>query len=216
MKSVIVSAVAVAALAGSALADVSYTNGFPSTNTNWITSVALPQWDPALFPGEELVSVSLKLSASIDGRIRAESLDNAESVITAALSAQVMANAPSGLQVISLPLANQVFNATAFDGAIDFGGTSGFDTGALNGSDMDTNTLSLPTDLSAYIGAGNISVDLAADGLSSVSGAGNIVSIINTAAGAELEITYVTRIIPTPGAAALVGLGGLLVARRRR
>lgn len=216
MRNVLVSTLAVAALAGSAVADVSYTNSVPLTNTNWQTGLSLPQWDPAQFPGEELFCVSLKLSASVDGRIRAESLDNEASTITASLSAQLTASAPSGLQVISLPLTNAVFFATQFDGSIDFGGTSGFDTGTLTGSDMDTNSLMLPADLSAYIGGGSIAVGLDAAGLSNVSGAGNIVSIINTAAAAELEITYKTRQIPGPGAAGLAGLGGLLLARRRR
>lgn len=212
----ILSAAAVAALAGSAMADVSYSSSVPLTTTNWNTNLSLPQWDPSMFPGEELYCVSLKLSSNVNGRIRAESLDGAPSTISADLSAQITANAPAGLQVVVVPLASQMFNATAFDGFIDFSGTSGFDTGTLAGMDMNTNSVSLPSDLSGYIGGGNISVGLGAQGLSNVSGAGNIVSIINTAADGLVEITYKTRAVPGPGAVALVGVGGLMMARRRR
>ena len=109
-----------------------------------------------------------------------------------------------------------MFNASPFDGSIDFGGTSGFDTGTLSGMDMNSNSIELPADLSGYIGNGSIVVGIVAQGTSTVSGAGNIVSIINTAADGIVDITYKTRQIPGPGAASLLGLGGLLVARRRR
>ncbi len=216
-KQIALATVAVAGLAASALADVSYNGSVPLTNTNWMSSISVPQFDPALLaPGEEMWCVVIKLTGGVEGRIRAESLDNDVSLITAAISAQITANAPAGLQVITVPLTNVMFNATAFDGNIDFGGTSGFDTGTQVGGDMDSNSVGLPADLSPYIGLGNILIPVDAEGLSTVSGAGNIVSIINTAAAVELEITYKTRQIPTPGAAALVGIGGLMVARRRR
>ena len=213
----LIAVLAVSGLAASAMADVSYSGSIPVTTTNWSSSINVPQFDPSLLgPGEEMYCVTIKLTGSVEGRIRAESLDGSPSMIDATLSAQITANAPAGLQVITVPLTTQMFAASAFDGSIDFGGTSGFDTGTISGGDMDSNSESLPTDLSAYIGLGNINIPVSAVGTSVVSGAGNIVSIINTAAGVDLEITYKTRQIPTPGAAALVGIGGLMVARRRR
>jgi len=50
-----------------------------------------------------------------------------------------------------------------------------------------------------------------------VSGAGNAtIEISNFAALGEVTVEYTFDIIPTPSAAALLGLGGLAVARRRR
>jgi len=50
-----------------------------------------------------------------------------------------------------------------------------------------------------------------------VSGAGNAtISISDFAAFGDVTVEYSFFIIPTPGAAALLGLGGLAVARRRR
>ncbi|MFN0012859.1 MAG: choice-of-anchor E domain-containing protein [Phycisphaerales bacterium] len=217
MKSVILSTLALGALAGAATADVSYMASVPQASTNFSEVVSLPQWDPALFPNEVLIGVVITLTANVDGRIRAESNDGEPATINADLAALVTANAPAGLQVVSLPLANFMFAATAFDGSIDFGGTSGFDTGTLAGADMDSNSLTFPPGNSVpYIGNGNIAVTVTADGASIVSGAGNIVTVITTEARATLEITYQTRIIPAPGAAAMLGLGGLLIARRRR
>ncbi len=216
-KFIALSVVAVAGLTASAMADVSYSGSVALTNTNWSDSISVPRFNPALLgPDEEMYCVVIKLTGSVEGRVRAESLDGAPSLINATISATLTANAPAGLQVITVPLTNTMFNASPFDGVIDFGGTSGFDTGTVAGGDMDSNSVELPADLSPYIGVGNILIGVTAAGTSNVSGAGNIVSIINTAAGVDLEITYKTRLIPTPGAAALVGIGGLMVARRRR
>ena len=213
----LIAVLAVSGLAASAVADVSYSGSIPVSSTNWSSAITVPQFDPSLLgPGEEMYCVMIKLTGSVEGRIRAESLDAAPSLIDATLSAEITANAPAGLQVITVPLSTTMFPASAFDGSIDFGGTSGFDTGTVAGGDMDSNSVMLPSDLSPYVGLGNILIPVSAQGTSTVSGSGNIVSIINTAAGVGLEITYKTRQIPTPGAAALVGIGGLMVARRRR
>ncbi len=61
MKNVLVSTLAVAALAGVASADVSYSDSIPLTTTNWSSGVSLPQWNPAAFPGETLVGVKMLL-----------------------------------------------------------------------------------------------------------------------------------------------------------
>lgn len=68
-------------------------------------------------------------------------------------------------------------------------------------------------------GPGDITFDVTGTvtGGFTVSGAGNAtLQIQNFAASGEVTVKYTFEVIPTPGAAALLGLGGLMVTRRRR
>lgn len=196
-------------------ATVSYMANIGVGQTNWNMSPTLPQWDPALFPGQTLQSVKLTVKGTVEGDARVESTDGSAATVNFAVAATITATAPGGLIVNVLPLAGGSFNATAFDGTLDFGGTSGQSLLNLTNQATISNMLTDPPDnLSAYIGNATISVPTVAVGSSSASGAGNLFSSFRTEAGAMLTIEY--TFVPAPSAAALLGLGGLLAARRRR
>jgi hypothetical protein len=199
-------------------ATVTYSTSVPETTTNWGSiNLNLPQWDPALFPGQSLTGVQLTLAGSVSGSAAAESQDNAPSTINLNVAATISANAPSGLFVQVIPLAHTTFSASAFDGSIDFGGTSGVLLTNLTNSAVSSSSLNNPpTDLSAYIGNGNISIATSATGSSSGSGSGNLITQFTAAAGVDVIVTYTFDVVPAPASAGLLGLAGLVAVRRRR
>jgi hypothetical protein len=89
----------------------------------------------------------------------------------------------------------------------DFGFVSG------NGSDSDT----LNEGLGAFIGNGTIDADVFGTGGFSVQGVADATLVLSDfAAAGEVTIIYAYKIIPAPGALALLGLAGLAGTRRRR
>lgn len=219
MKTPLIASAAVLALsAGAAHAgSVMYQANIPLQTTNWNSPLQLPQWDPVLFPNQVLTKVTIKLTGNIEGDASAESLDAAPSVINYNVSAQITLTGPGGLNVVVLPLAGGAFNATAFDGVVDFAGTSGFAQLNLMNTDQASQMLTdPPTDLVAagFVGNGMVNFNLAALGTSSASGPGNVLQQFRTEAGANVMITY--EFIPAPGSAALLGLAGMVAGRRRR
>jgi len=94
------------------------------------------------------------------------------------------------------------------------GGTDYNDYGTLNDSDSDSD--SLTSGLSYFIGAGTIPVDITGSGGYSVSGTSNsTVWVTGFGASGTAMITY--EYTPEPATMAMLGLGALgLAARRRR
>jgi len=210
-------ATALVAFAGSTAmaADVTYSGTFSTTTTNWNSAPTLPQFDntPAgPFAGFVLTGVTLTLTGNVEGAVRLESLDAAASILNYNLQATLNFTGPGGGAVVAIPTASGIVNAAAFDGASDFGGTSGITLTGLTGTDTQSTS---PFVFAPYEGSGNVNFILNATGTSNGSGAGNLLQQFNTAAGAEYSVKY-TYVIPTPSAAALLGLGGLVATRRRR
>jgi len=211
-------ALVVIAAGTTAMADtVTYSGTRPLTLTDWgPIAVTLPAFDNTAggaFPGATLTNVILTLLGNVDGRVRLENLDPQAFLLTYTLQASLSMTGPGGGSVAALPTSVGNFNASAYDGITDFGGTSGID---LNNILATNGQFSSPLLFNPYIGTGNVSFSLNASGTSSGTGPGNRVAIFESLASAEYSVTYEFTPIPTPGAAALLGLGGLIAVRRRR
>jgi len=120
--------------------------------------------------------------------------------------------------VISLPIASTSDNVTAFDGTIDFGGTSGKSYTGLSNSDSETGS---SVDYATFTGSGNVSLPIKAQGTSTGSGAGNLLLQFATNAAASASVTYTYSAVPEPAslmslAIGLVSLAGYRLGRRRR
>lgn len=217
MKRLSVLATALALAASANAATVSFSDSFGLSATNWNQDLTLQQFDSSL---GTLNSATFNYGGTVSTIIRFESLDAAASTLRFN---------SGGTLIFSGPISNTLNasgstaqNVSAFDGAIDFGGTSGGSVGPVVDSDSDT--LTILSGLAAYIGAGTFSINVLANGQSSVSGAGNLITQTSTQALADIQVVYDYTArpnqVPEPGSLALVSLAlfgiGAINARRRK
>lgn len=190
-KSLLAGAAAVSmACAGTSLGAGTQTEGpfndiFAET-TNWgPENLTVPQFDD-MGGTRTLLCVIIDWNAGVAGSAQAESQDNAPSLITATLAADITLNGPSGFSENPMPSDSEMFNATAFDGAIDFGGTSGVTFPNLAGNEGGQTTFTLPADLLPFIGNGTVDFVATANAMSTATGPGNVAQVFMTDASASI------------------------------
>jgi hypothetical protein len=167
---------------------VSHTAVFPNSTTDWSVTKSVPRFDPAL---GLLRSVELSTSGTITSAIKAESLDNESATISATVSGTLTLAAPAGRSLATTPSVNAgSFDAAPFDGSSDFAGPSGHDFGAHTASDANSVTISSGAALAEYTGTGMLSFAGSVVASSRTNGGGNVLSQINTTAGAQLSVVY--------------------------
>jgi hypothetical protein len=161
---------------------------FSQSKTNTTLQQSVAQFDPSLgtLTGVEIIDQStLTSTASV------ESLDNAPTQVQVQLSGEATLSG-GGLAGLKVSLSGaETANLSAFDGKFDFGGPSGkqFAPDAMTGS----NSLMLTAgqnDLSAWIGAGSVTLNLEAEASSSVAGSGNLASIVSTNVSGLVKVIY--------------------------
>jgi len=184
--------------AGAQTQQVCFTGSIPLTTTNWQNSVTIPKFDPTL---GDLQSISFTLSGNVQGTAQAESLDAAPSIVNTQFSANITLTRPDlSIIVVTIPIANFSDPFTAFDGIIDFAGTSGATHANINASDTQTvNSPPPASDLVLFTGPGTISLPVAANGSSIATGSGNLITQFSTDAAADVTVcyTYLPNIPPT-------------------
>jgi hypothetical protein len=167
---------------------VQYDDAVALNQTNWSDTVSFPLFDPAL---GTLLSVSFELAGHVEGSAMFESLDAAPATVTMNLAAEIDLQRPDLTSLVTvLPLAATVDNVTAFDGVIDFGGTSGRTYENLSGDDSDSSSSNNAGDLALFTGVGTIDLPCSALGASSGSGAGNLILQFMTSASADVSVIY--------------------------
>jgi hypothetical protein len=215
MTRIVFALVAASGIAATAsAATITHTGSIGTTTTNWNTPVFLPLFDPAL---GTLTNVAWTLNGNVAGTARFESLDAGATTVSLDLAATLTLFAPdSSVLEVTIPTVNTSVSASAFDGLVDFGGTSGGTFTNLSGTATSSNNSSVPSFLALFTGVGLTSISVTGSGSSSGTGGGNLITQFATSAGSSFEIIYTYDPIPTPSALALLGLGGLAAARRRR
>jgi hypothetical protein len=172
---------------GTAPATLVRTLTVPSAPTDWLQSLSVAQFDPSL---GTLTSVDIINAGSFTSRIAVESKDAASSTITATVSGSLTLSGPGVSALVTSGSTNETFNASAFDGIVDFAGTSGHDFGAQTASGTNSRTISAPSDLAAFEGTGSVVLNLVAHATSAASGAGNLITQIRSSASAQVTIVY--------------------------
>lgn len=218
---IILAMLATAALVTSAFGQTqmqSFSDSIGQSITNWDDSLTFSQFDPSL---GTLECIQIALEGTVDGQASAESRDAAPTTITLDLQALITLSYPAstgGSIATVLPVVSSSFNVTASDGTIDFAGGSGATTGQVMNTNSTMATLSSASDLALFTGTGNITLPVDAQGTSSGSGAGNLITEFATNASSMVTVTYKYEPVPEPAAGftLLSGLLGTLFFRRRR
>lgn len=222
--------VAVLAAAGATHAAViMQTQNFGTVNNvpDYTESLSFNQFDPSL---GTLLSVKVKLTLNVSGG--ALGVDN-ESPSVASGSASFGANATiTGVGVTLLDNAfnpvtgaasavnNYMYTLQPDDGdnplAFDLGGTDSQTFNGLPASDMKMGFIN-PLFFAGFTGVGTYGIDVNATQVFTLTDASGISRFASPLIGdGNVMVIYEYEPIPAPGAMALVALGGLLVARRRR
>lgn len=219
----IIAALATASLfgaIGSAQAEViSFTATKATATTAWNDVLSFGKFNSNL---GTLNSITFELGGTVSGSGRAESLDASASVVTLSLSSILTLTRPDGSTiVITNPVFSQNNSLSAFDGSIDFAGSSGASTGQVSSSHTESFASSSANDFALFsqAGGGTISLNLGATGQSNGSGAGNLITQFATSAAGQVKVSYDYTAAPVPEPetyAMLIGGLGLLGLVRRR
>ncbi len=166
----------------------------PMQLTNWSKTVTLPKFDPTL---GTLTKVTITGTLKVEGSGKAESNDAAPSVIVANVAATGTLSVPGAVPQTVNPTISQSFNATAYDGVLDYAGTSGFSTGTVS-TFKGFAPIEITGDAAAsYVGPGSWTAQGQATGNSNASGPGNVQQIFTTSAQADVCVAYAYLIPPT-------------------
>jgi len=174
-----------------------------------------------------LTAITIGFSGDMAGDGRFESTDSGASTVTAQFLGNLNLKLPDNTSLFNLNPSSNVlsFNVSAFDGSIDFGGTSGATFQGLTAAASGQNTYTNSNFLQQFIGSGALNFLFSATGQSVFTGPSNLFAGINTYAKANITVTYTYEVpdqpetqVPEP--AVTVGLGlvaglGLLSQKKK-
>lgn len=151
-------------------------------------AVNLPKFD---LPGHCLSSVCIRFEGQTIGFASVENFENFPKVVNITWSAQFSLLRPSLVPLLGVT-PTQLFSdpLTAFDGGVDYAGTSGITHSGAAATATDNLCLTTPADLALFTGAGTISLPVTAVNTSSHTGANSWSFGVQGAAITEITYTY--------------------------
>jgi len=161
---------------------------FSNSRTDWTQTRSLAQFDPSL---GQLTSVDIINAGSLTSQIKVENLDSAPATITGTVAGNLALTGPGSISLVTLANSvNESFQAGAFDGLIDFAGASGHDFGQKSTGGSKSISLTSAADLARFTGTGSVSFSEDAHATSMATGAGNLLTQINSTARAGVTVVY--------------------------
>lgn len=163
------------------------TVNFANGKANTISSQLLSQFNPAL---GTLQSIQIKVDGRIISDIKLENLDDEASVVSGTVAGNVLVSGP-GFNLNVNIAGNAAISRTlpAFDGIIDFAGTSGVSLGSTTATGTNTQTLT-GSAMSSYIGTGSVNLSFLAQATTQASGGGNLTANISNLGGGTVTVIY--------------------------
>lgn len=143
---------------------------FTPFTTGGSQTQSVAQFDPSL---GTLNSVQIILNGKLTSDVKVENLDAAPSTVNAQVNGNISLQGPGGTTLLSVSpsIVDNSTSLSAYDGTLDYAGTSGHDFG--DQSSTAQKSITLTNNLSAWEGKGNVALTEAAQSSSTVSGSGN-------------------------------------------
>lgn len=154
--------------------------------TDWTHQLQLPKFDQSL---GTFVSATVSQEVSVTSAYRVESRDGAPRIVTLELVAANVASTVPGVGTIATNLmpGSRTYSFTAFDGTVDFAGSSGasgnFGTAAQTGVDTSTNA-------ALWTGPGTVAVVAGSTASTTQSQSGNLRLEWDTTSTVRACVTY--------------------------
>ena len=162
-----------------------------SAHTSWNQVATVSRFDPAL---GTLNSITISITTTLTGSFGVESPDAAPTQVTSTIAAQLTLRRPDNSDITSvMPGQSFVDNLTAFDGVIDFGGTSGVTHTGISvtaGSGVPGSASDLPLFSGPAGNPGSIDLQVIAQSTSFTVGAGAIITSFNQQSDAVVVVCY--------------------------
>jgi hypothetical protein len=157
--------------------------------TNWDHSFTIQQFNPAL---GTLEAIQIRFVDDINVGFAVQNLGSFASFVSLVETLDFGFVMP-GMTMQALsggPVINESLALGAYNGTVSFSGTSGYDLSGLQAVGGE-GVGAFINDLSAYVGTGDITVEMSASSPSTVTGGGDLALELLTMAGAELDISYI-------------------------
>ena len=200
-------------------ASISYSVSVGIADTDYDTTVLLPFFDDNM--GTMMLdSVTFSIDGTLRGGAEVEnrSTSSATTIVTNRQAQLTLTDALMNTLVVTIPTITNTFNATIFDGTLDFGGTSGITYPISDTMQYEEATYTDAPTLLAFTGMGDASFGFEALGTCSFTAGGNVLAGFTTQAGGEVTVTYEYSAVPVsaPSQVAFLGLGLLAFAGLRK
>jgi hypothetical protein len=172
--------------------------------SGWNDSLTLGEFNPSL---GTLLAVSLTVISDINAGVALENLGSYAA--TAGLTEQGNLNLilPGSAAVsVGGPTISATANLGAFDGTIDFAGGSGTLVSGVLATGTVTDTIQ--QSLSAYIGTGTTTIDVASSTPAYLTGPADLAAELVTNAGAVVEVSYIYAPASTAAATGTLAIAG--------